>query len=127
MKQSIKRTVDITKSEMDNLLRSEKGWICNKSGNEYIYDFHLKNYPIIIKVASSVMVDIYNRPNKGSDCIHVFAVCKKGLEVKSPIIGGILSSKKRVVLKTTGWQNRLKEKVNSAIKVAKWAYVKRQE
>lgn len=114
--------VRITKQQIDETLKSEKGWICNKSGNEYIYDFHLSKYPIIVKVASSIRIDTNRARNKNSHAIRIFAVEKESLDVKDKIKRGLIKS--RIVFKTTKWREELKNKVYSVINSAKFVYDK---
>ena len=117
--------VRITKQEMDDKLRTEKGWICNHSGNEYIYDFHLKKYPIIIKVASTIRVDNNRARNRGSDVIRVFAVKKNGLNPDADIIGGVCKATR--VNRTIYWRNNLRIAVEKKIKSAKYVYDKMEK
>jgi hypothetical protein len=114
--------VRITKKEMDEKLKSEKGWICNRSGNEYIYDFHLKSYPIIVKVASSIRIDTDRAKNKGSDAIRVFAVQKQGMDVKADIVGGLIKAKR--VYRMENWRDNVQKQVLSVIKSSKVVYDK---
>jgi hypothetical protein len=114
--------VRITKKEMDEKLKSEKGWICNRSGNEYIYDFHLKSYPIIVKVASSIRIDTDRAKNKGSDAIRVFAVQKKGMDIKADIVGGLIKAKR--VYRMENWRDNVQKQVLSVIKSSKVVYDK---
>ena len=115
-------SVRITKQQIDKILKSEKGWICNKSGNEYIYDFHLLKYPIIIKVASSIKIDIDRPQNKNSNSIRIFAIEKEGLDVKDKIKKGLIKS--RIVFKTSVWRNNIKKQVYSVISSSKLVYDK---
>jgi hypothetical protein len=112
----------ITKQEMDDKLSVDKGWICNQTCNEYVYDFHLKNYPIIVKVASSIRIDDGRARNKGSDAIRVFAVQKEGLDVKDKIISGLVKSKR--VYRTTNWRDNVEKQVLFIIKKSKNVFEK---
>ena len=94
----------------------------NISGNEYIYDFHLSKYPIIIKVASSIRIDADRPRNKNSNAIRIFAVEKEGFDVKDKIIKGLIKS--RIVFKTTNWREELKNKVCSVINSSKLVHDK---
>jgi hypothetical protein len=114
--------IDIFTEDMDEFLKPSKGWIRNHSGNEYIYDFHLKKLPIIIKVASSIRVDTGRARNKGADAIRVFAVVKEGLDVKDKVSGGLLKSKR--VYRTDNWRENLEKLVLDTIKRAKKVYIK---
>ncbi len=114
--------VRITKEEMDNKLKADKGWRVERSGNEHIYDFHLKKMPVIIKVASSIRIDTGRGRNKGSDAIRVYAVVKDGLDVKAKITRGLLKSRR--VYRTTGWQDRLEKLVIDVMHQAKMVYLK---
>jgi len=112
--------VVITKQEFDNKLMLSKGWFCTQSGNEYIYDFHLKKYPIIVKVASSIRIDTDRARNKGSDAIRIFAVQKEGLGKRDKITGGLI--KARRVYRTTNWRDNLERQVMSVIISSKVVY-----
>ena len=111
------RYVNITLEEMDSLLKKENGWIRNRSGNEWIYDFHLKMLPVIIKVASSIRIDTGRARNKGSDAIRVYAVMKEGLGERDKIIRGLLRAKR--VYRTTNWRENLQKLVMITLKKAK--------
>jgi hypothetical protein len=93
---------DITEMDFDNYLTKEKGWVKNKNGYEYVYDYTLKQIPsIMIKVLSSVNTGEGKR-NKGSHAIRVFAVKVDG---EGNIIKGYI--KKQVVHLTTNWREDL--------------------
>jgi len=113
---------EITKLEMDTKLKSQKGWICNITGNEYTYDFHMSKLPIIIKVASSVRVDSNRARNKGSDSIKVYAVMKDSLAVDGKIIRGLIKSTR--LQRVSGWETRLEAAVYKAIQRATFVYHK---
>jgi len=112
----------ITKEEFDEKLQQGKGWVLNTSGNEYVYDFHLQHYPIIVKVASSIRLDSKISRNKGADAIRVFAVEKESLVQKAKIKSGILKAKR--VYRTTNWRDNLQKAVLVAIKESKKRYDK---
>ena len=114
----------ITKQQMDNKLQTEKGWICNRNGNQYVYDFHLKHYPIIIKVGSTVRIDADRKANKGSNVIKIYAVKKESLKEDAKIICGII--KARTVATTKNWRKELEVQVFSVIESAKVVYDKRR-
>ena len=114
--------VKINKAEIDEKLKAEKGWECNLTGNEYVYDFHLKKYPIIIKVASTIRIDDDRAKNKGSDAIRIFAVQKEGLDKKDKIAFGLI--KARRVYRTTDWRDNLEKQVYSVIMSSKIVYNK---
>jgi len=114
--------VRITKQDVDDFLKATKGWLCNKSGNEYIYDFHLKHYPVIIKVASSIRIDNDRARNKGSDAIRIFAVEKENLDVKAKITRGLIKS--HTVYRTTNWKINVKKQVELVIVSSKVVYDK---
>jgi len=75
---------------MEELLKPEKGWQKNTSANEYVFDYHLKGYPIVVKVLSTVSVFRDRPKNYGSEKIRVFAVLKAGLDEKARIVGGLV-------------------------------------
>ena len=110
---------------MDKRLNPNKGWICNTSGNEYVYDFHLSAYPIIIKVASSISVNTDKARSKGADAIRVYAVSKANTDKDSKIVSGLIKSRR--VNRNTNWRNDVQEKVLSVIKSAKFVYDKRNK
>lgn len=112
----------ITKEEMDEKLNADKGWECNCTGNEYVYDFHLKKYPIIIKVSSTIRIDADRARNKGSDAIRIFAVKKESMDKKAEIVSGLI--KARRVNRDTDWINNLVIQVLSVIKNSKFVYDK---
>jgi len=114
--------VSITKQDMDRFAKTSKGWICNTVGNEYVYDFHLKKYPIIIKIASSIKVDGRKKSNKGAYAIRIFAVEKEGLDVNAKITRGLI--KARVVDRTINWRVNAKKQIESVIASAKVVYDK---
>jgi hypothetical protein len=94
---------DITEMDFDNYLTKDKGWVKNKSGYEYVYDYRLKQIPsIMIKVLSSVNTG-EGKSNKGSHAIRIFAV---KVNFKGEIIRGYI--KKQVVQKTETWKEDLK-------------------
>lgn len=108
---------------MDAVLRAEKGWICNRSGYEYVYDFHLSQIPVIIKVMSSVRVEDGRGRNKGSDAIRVFAVKKANLDKKARVVAGMLKSRR--VNRVSGWEDRLRQLVLDTLTKVKQQYRRR--
>ncbi len=117
------KDVEITKKQMDERLKTDKGWICNHSGNEYIYDFHLSKFPIIVKVMSSISIDNNRNRNKGSDTIRVFAVVKDKMEVKDyKVISGLVKSMR--VNRTTNWGKNVEKAVMLVMDKAKKNYNK---
>ena len=114
--------VRITKKEMDNKLKANKGWIVNHAGNEYIYDFHLTKLPIIVKVASSIRLDTNRSRNKGADAIRVFAVEKEGTDIKAKIKGGLVKSRR--VYRITNWEKHLEKLVVAIMNQSKIVYIK---
>lgn len=112
--------VKITKQEMDSKLKSEKGWYCSRTGNEYAYDFHLKSYPIIIKVSSTIKIDSDRPCNKGSENIRIFAVRKESRDHKAKIVSGLV--KARRVHKMTDWRLHLEKEIYSVIQSSKVVY-----
>jgi hypothetical protein len=112
--------VTIQLIEMDQLLKPEKGWIRNLSGNEYVYDYHLMKYPVIVKVLSTIQVNIGNPRNKGSDAIRIFSVRKSGLDKKAKVISGLVKS--IIVYREPNWQDRVKRAVLKMIEESKRKY-----
>ena len=108
----------ITKEEMDEKLRAEKGWMLTQSGNEYVYDFNLARIPVVIKVASSIRMDDNKARNKGSDAIRVFAVEKDSLDKEGyKVLRGLIKSKR--VYRVTGWKGNLEKAVIDVMNRAK--------
>ncbi|KKN55676.1 hypothetical protein LCGC14_0579780 [marine sediment metagenome] len=116
--------VEIKLKQMDEFLKSSAGWFRSRSGNEWIYDFHMKKIPVIIKVASSIRIDTERSRNKGSDAIRVYAVVKKGLDPKDKIIRGLLKASR--VYRTKNWKTNLKKLIISKLDQAYKIYHKNQ-
>ncbi len=115
--------IKITKNEMDERLKADKGWFCEKSGNEYVYDFHLSKIPVIIKVMSSISVDDNKVENRGSDTIRVFAVVKNTTRSKRyKIISGLTRSVK--VNRTVNWSRNIEIAVIGTMQKANRVYNK---
>jgi hypothetical protein len=92
----------ITLQEFDNLCKKEKGWIRNRSGYEYVYDYLIPNSNILIKILSSVNRETETGRNKVSDAIRVFAVLvDKNKKVKRGLI------KAMRVNRVDGWEKRV--------------------
>ena len=115
--------IGITKKQFDETLKVEKGWICNILGNEYVYDYHLLQSPIIIKVASSIRIDTNKARKKGADAIRVYAVKKDGMNVKAKIVCGLVKSKS--VYRTDNWRTNLQMAFISVRNSAKAVYTKK--
>ena len=115
--------VKITKNEMDEKLKTEKGWILTQSGNEYVYDFSLSHYPIVIKVASSIRMNDDRARNKGTDAIRVFAVEKDSLAKEGyKVTRGLIKAKR--VYRVAGWKTNLENAVWDVLKRATIVYDK---
>lgn len=96
--------IDITEQDFDTYLTPKKGWIKNKSGYEYVYDYKMTKVPnIIIKVLSSVDTG-EGKKNKGSDVIRVFAV---RTDDEGKIVRGYI--RKQIVFRTKTWRADLKK------------------
>lgn len=103
----------ITKEDMDSFLKPEKGWIRNISGYEYVYDFHLKHLPVIIKVLSSIPIDEKGKRNKGAENIRVFSVLKDGMGKEDKILEGLVNS--MIVYVNQNWRTNLQKAVYATI------------
>jgi len=115
--------VRITKNEMDEKLKTDKGWILTHSGNEYVYDFSLAHIPVVIKVASSIRMNDNRARNKGADAIRVFAVEKDKVDKEGyKVIRGLVKSKR--VYRVAGWKNNLEKAVMDVMNRAKIVYDK---
>jgi hypothetical protein len=96
--------MDITREEMDSYLTTQKGWVRNKSGYEYVYDYIMTKVPnVMIKILSSVNTG-EGKSNKNSDAIRIFAV---KTDSKGKIVGGYI--RKQIVFKTETWREDLKK------------------
>jgi hypothetical protein len=91
----------ITLNEFNNLCKPEKGWVRNRSGYEYVYDYRIPNTRVMIKILSSVHIETEMGRNKGSDAIRVFAVLLNNEDdkVKRGLVKAI------TVYRTKGWKD----------------------
>lgn len=96
--------VPITLQEFDNLCKTEKGWVRNRSGYEYVYDYRIPNTNIMIKILSSVNIETKTGRNKGSDAIRVFAVV---VDDDNKVLRGLVKSV--IVYRVKGWKDRVIE------------------
>lgn len=100
----------ITETDFDNYLTKKKGWVKNKSGYEYVYDYTMKQIPCItIKVLSSINTG-EGKSNKGSHAIRVFAIRKilvynSEIREEEEVIKGYVE--KQVVHLTPNWREDL--------------------
>lgn len=112
------RYVQITIEEFDNLCKSEKGWIRNTSGYEYVYDYRVPKTNVMIKIMSSIDVNGGLSRNRGADAIRVFAVL---LDENGKVVRGLL--KAHNVYRVTEWKEHtiqaFKEVRTKALYVAK--------
>jgi hypothetical protein len=118
---------NLQKNDIDALLQESKGWICNVTGNEYVYDFHLNSKPIIIKVLSSIRVNDKKEPNKGSYQIRIFAVEKEMIDDKTKIVRGLIRARKVKIAED--WSTEVQNQVMSVINSSKLVYdrIRRKE
>ena len=114
--------VVIEKAAMDEKLKATKGWVETVSGNEYLYDFHMKNIPAVIKVASSIRLDTGRGRNKGADALRVFAVEKDTMGKEYKVIRGLVKTTR--VYRTTNWRTNLQKAVLSTLNRANIVYDK---
>lgn len=95
--------IKITEQEMDDHLKSSKGWVKETCGYEYVYSFRVPSVPfVVIKVMSSINIGTGEGRNKGSDAIRVFAV---RTDSKGKVVCGYI--KKQRVNRTTNWRTNL--------------------
>ena len=98
--------VIVTEMEMDNLLKSDKGWVKTIEGGEYVYNYTTKKNPDInVKVFSSVTQNGTGR-KCGGDAIRVCAVNTKTNR-------GVIKAGR--INRTAGWDERLQLKVMETI------------
>lgn len=116
--------MDITLKQINSLLKSYKGWEQFQTGNEYVYDYHSQNIPVIVKVLSSIPVDVKKKRNKNSDKIRVFVVLKEGMGKTSHILRGLIKAQEVEI--TTGWEITLRNTVINILKQASIVYYKQQ-
>ena len=113
----------LTKNDVDKKLKVSRGWKTQQSGNEYVYDFHLTRYPIIIKVLSSICIDSNRPKNRNSEVIRVFAVLKNNISKDNyRIIKGLV--KAETVFKTRSWGEDIEKAVYKVMRIAKKRYEK---
>ena len=95
--------VKITEKEFDDYLKASNGWVKNRCGYEYVYDYQMKKVPsIIVKVMSSINTGTGEGRNKGSDAIRVFAV---KIDNRGKVVCGYI--KRQTVYRTTNWRKNL--------------------
>jgi hypothetical protein len=94
--------IPITLEEFDSLCKTEKGWVRNRSGYEYVYDYRIPNTNIMIKILSSINIEAGR--NKGSDTIRVFAVV---VDDNNKVLRGLVKSV--IVYRVKGWKDRVIE------------------
>ena len=113
--------IEITRDEIEKVLKSSKGWIRQISGNEYVYDFHLSKIPVIIKVLSTVPVEPERISNRGSSMFRVWAVEKSDMSIeRHKVIGGISRCVRFTV--SRNWKDVLQQTVIGVIYRAKRNY-----
>lgn len=101
----------ISTSEMQELLKTEKGWKTEMAGKEIVFSFNLKSYPFIqVKVFSSIKLDTGVGRDLGKDAIRVCAVNV------ARNIGWIKVSR---VYRTTNWRENLKSRITEVIEKSK--------
>jgi hypothetical protein len=95
--------VKITEQEMDDRLKTSKGWVKETCGYEYVYSYVNPTIPsVMIKIMSSVNTGTGEGRNKGSDAIRVFAV---KIDKDGKVVRGYI--KKQRVNRTTNWKDNL--------------------
>ena len=109
-----KRYVEIKLSEFDNLLKTEKGWERNISGKEYVYDYKLKDKPVLIKVLSSITEGNTSTRSCGKDAIRVFAVV---VNEAGSVLRGL--TKSRRVYRTKNWRDNVKQAYIETLELVK--------
>ena len=100
----------ISKEEMSNFLRAEKGWIQESQGNEFVFKYRLASHPfILIKVYSGIVLGGVSR-GCGRDAIRVCSVNTNTNQ------GWIKAAR---VHRVEGWRTNLKARVEKVIKQSK--------
>lgn len=102
----------VTISELQNVLKAEKGWQCRTEprSREYFFAFPLSTSPWIeIRVASSIVENGLSR-GCGKDAIRVFAVDTKANK-------GYISTKR--VYRIGTWEKNLVKAVTNCFEAAK--------
>jgi len=97
--------VKIELAEMETLLSPDKGWQRVERYNEHIFEFHLKDYPIVIRLGSTIRVFDSLPRNRNSHVIRIFAAQKEGLEEEAKIVNGLV--KPMNITRIEGWQQRV--------------------
>lgn len=94
--------IEIKIQEFDKLCKPEKGWVRNRSGYEYVYDYRIKRTNIMIKIMSSIDIDGGLSRNKGADAIRVYAVI---VDKDDKVVRGLLKATR--VNRVAGWDKRV--------------------
>lgn len=117
--------VKIELAEMETLLSPEKGWKRVERYNEHIFEFHLKDYPIVIRLGSTIRVSDSLPRNRNSNVIRIFAAQKEGMEETAKITNGLVRPMN--VNRMEGWQQRVVLIVKVVMDHAIRAYLKRDK
>ena len=110
----------VFESDFDSLLKSDKGWNKDSTGNEVVYLFPLTNSTggaVTIKVFSSVRLSDSKGRGVGEDAIRVCAV----VDADGKTRGLVKTSR---IYRTGVWQDRVVGKVLEVIKLAQSRYAK---
>ena len=106
--------ITVTEKEMDEFLKVSKGWVKQISGYEYVYDYAIPRYPIVVKALSTIPTPDAIRRNRGSSVIRIYAV---KVDVHGKVISGLMKSIKIRI--APGWKSEVYETVISVIQKTK--------
>ena len=102
---------NITLNDFRAVLRADKGWREELSGNEIVFCYRLVNHQFIqIKVYSSIRLNELNIRGCGDDALRVAAVNLKTNQ------GWIKSAR---VNRVAGWQKNLRDRIELVIRQSK--------
>lgn len=105
---------NISLSEMQDLLKAEKGWRTEQPNNnikEIVFSYAIKSLPfLVVKVCSGITLESGRSRDVGRDAIRVFAI-------NTNTNRGWISVKR--VYRVEGWRNNLQTTVTKVIMEAK--------
>lgn len=109
---SMKTYTNVTLAEIENVLRTDKGWkkVVTGGTREYVFEFPLSTSPWIVVRVCSGIIENGNSRGCGKDAIRVFAVNKKTDK-------GWISTKR--VYRIGTWEKNLRKAVTNCFNEAK--------
>lgn len=104
----VEQNLTLTLSDMDETLRADKGWVrYSNQGQEFVYEYCVKDSDIRIKVQSGICVRSKKMDYPGLDAIRVFAILYiEARGNRKKMVRGLCKS--RIVRPGGDWKTRLK-------------------